>query len=143
MSKLFTIVHVKGGHIQNRKPVTLLFQSLKDGKYLMEISGADKRSNPQNRYYFGLVIPLIQKGIKDLGTELTKEEVHDFLKSKFNLIEVVNKNTGEYELFPQSTTRLTKETFSEFIEKIQRWSAEFLSMEIPDPGVQTQMEYED
>lgn len=146
MSKQFCIVNLKGGIVQNRKPVAVLFQSLKDGKYLLEISGADKRSNPQNRYYWGLVVPLIQKGIKDLGTELTKEETHEFLKARFNTeeIHVVDKKTGEllYESIPKSTTRLNKEDFSKYIEQIQRWAAEFLSIVIPDPGVQLKAEYE-
>lgn len=143
MSKQFCIINLKGGIVQNRKPVTVLFQSLKDGKYLLEISGADKRSNPQNRYYWGLVVPMIQKGIKDLGTELTKEETHEFLKARFNLSDLVNKDTGETISIPVSTTRLNKEQFSEYIEKIQRFSAEFLSITIPDPGVQTIMSYGD
>lgn len=140
MSKQFCIVNLKGGIVQNRKPVTVLFQSLKDGKYLLEISGADKRSNPQNRYYWGLVVPLIQKGIKDLGTELTKEETHEFLKARFNLSDLVNKQTGEAISIPVSTTRLNKEQFSEYIEKIQRFASEFLSITIPDPSVQLKAE---
>lgn len=140
MTKSFTIVEINGGIVQNRKPITTLFRSLKDGKYLIEISGADKRSNPQNRYYWGLVVPLIQKGIKDLGTELTKEETHEFLKARFNVQELY-KDTGEQISIPVSTTRLNKEQFSEYIEKIQRFASEFLSITIPDPGVQTTMSY--
>lgn len=144
MSKQFTILHMKEGKILNLKSFANFLLTLKDGKHLIEASGADKRSNPQNRYYFGLVVPLIQKGIKDLGTELTNEETHEFLKAKFNAdeIHVVDKNTGEllYESIPKSTTRLNKEDFSAYIEQIQRWAAEFLSIVIPDPGVQLKAE---
>lgn len=136
------IVNLIGGIVQNRKPVTVLFQSLKDGKYLLEISGANKRSNPQNRYYWGLVIPMIQKGIEDMGTELTKEETHDFLKARFNASDLVNEETGEAISIPKSTTGLSKEQFGEYIGKIQRFAAEFLQMVIPDPGVQTEMSYD-
>lgn len=141
MAKQFCIVQMKGGHVQNRKPITVLLQSLKDGKYLFEISGADKRSNPQNRYYWGLVVPMIQKGIKDMGTELTKEETHEFMKARFNASDLVNEDTGESVSIPISTTRLNKEQFGEYISKIQQFAAEFLSMEIPDPGTQVALEY--
>lgn len=136
MSKHWTIVTKRNGEIVNKKAVKLLFDQLKDGKYLCEIDGADKRSNPQNRYYFKMVVPLIQAGLKDLGHELTKEEAHEFLKAKFNSIDLVNEETGEVISVPQSTTRLNKEQFSEYKEKIQRWAAEWLQIVIPDPGEQ-------
>lgn len=142
MSKGMVIINLVGGIVQNRKPVTVLFQSLKDGKYILEISGADKRSNPQNRYYWGLVVPLIQKGIKDMGTELTKEETHEFLKARFNASDLVNKENGEVIQIPISTTRLNKEQFSEYIGKIQQFAAEFLQIVIPDAGQQTEMSYD-
>jgi hypothetical protein len=140
MKKDFCIVTIKDGIIQNRKALKDLF-TVNDGKYLVERSDANKRSNPQNRYYFGLVIPLIQKGIKDMGTELTVLETHEFLKARFNLSELVNEGTGETISVPLSTTRLNKSEFSEYVEKIQLFAAEFLNIIIPDPGVQTEIEY--
>lgn len=146
MSKHWTILHKQHGALANPKAIAELFNSLKDGKYLLEINDYNKRSDAQNRYYFGLVVPLIQKGIDDLGTELTKEETHEFLKAKFNAdeIQVADKETGEilYESIPKSTTRLNKADFFAYIEQIQRWAAEFLNIEIPDPGVQTTFEYD-
>lgn len=142
MSKKWTLLHKQHGAIANPKQIAQLFNSLHDGKYLVEINAYDKRSDSQNRYYFGLVVPLIQKGIEDLGTELTKEETHEFLKARFNTNDIVNHETGEAINIPLSTTRLNKEQFSEYIEKIQRFAAEFLNIEIPDPGVQTAFEYD-
>lgn len=140
MSKAWAILKKENGEIANKKIVRALFDSLKDGRHLIEISGADKRSNPQNRYYWGLVIPIIQKGIKDMGTELTKEETHEFLKARFNASDLINESTGEAISIPISTTRLNKEQFGEYIFKIQKFAAEFLSLEVPDPGVQLKAE---
>jgi hypothetical protein len=139
--KHFCILHKQSGAVANPKIIAAFFNALKDGRHIIEASDYDKRSNQQNRYYFGLVVPLIQNGIKDLGTELTKEETHEFLKSQFNLSEIVNHDTGETVSIPLSTTRLNKEQFGEYIEKIQRFAAEFLSIEIPDPGIQSTIEY--
>lgn len=136
--KHFTIISMEDGKIKNRKIVSALFGGLKDGRYILEINDYNRRSSPQNRYYWGLVIPLIQKGIKDLGTDLTKEETHEFLKARFNIAntDIVNEQTGETINIPLSTTRLNKEQFGEYIERIQRFGAEFLGIEIPDPGQQ-------
>lgn len=141
MVKDFTIVTIKDGIIQNRKAVKLLFEQ-KDGRYLVEISGADKRSNQQNRYYFGLVVPLIQKGLYEKGLDVSKEEAHEFLKARLNFTELVNEDTGEFERIPMSTTRLNKEGFSDYIQKIQRFAAEWFEIVIPDPGEQMMMGYD-
>lgn len=136
----YCILHIKDGQISNPGAVRKLFEELKDGKYMIEISVHNKRSTPQNRYYWGLVIPLVQKGIYDLGTELTREETHEFLKSKFNSMDLTNTETGETVQVPRSTTILTKLRFSEYVQSIQQFAAEFLNVVIPDPGQQMMME---
>jgi hypothetical protein len=122
--------------VENSDQVVKLCNQVKDGKWLLEITQVNKRSTQQNRYYFGLVIPLVQNGIRDLGTELTKEETHEFLKSRFNYSELVNRDTGQVEHLPRSTTLLNKLAFSEYISKIQQFASEFLNIVIPDPGQQ-------
>src|SRR4029078_816659 len=134
--KHWAILHKQSGAVANPKVIAQLFNGLKDGKYIVEINDYNKRSDQQNRYYWGLVVPLVQKGIEDYGTELTKEETHEFLKARFNVADLVNQDTGETINLPLSTTRLNKEQFGEYIEKIQRFGAEFLGIEIPDPGQQ-------
>lgn len=140
MTKNFCILRIRDGKIENPEQVRKLFDQVKDGKWLVEISQHNKRSDQQNRYYFGIVVPLVQNGIRDLGTELTKEETHEFLKAKFNYSEVSNKDTGEYIQVPRSTTLLNKEAFSDYIAKIQQFAAEFLGIVIPDPGQQLEIE---
>ena len=141
MSKHWCILRIRDGKIENPEAVKKLFDQIQDGKWLLEIAQANKRSDQQNRYYFGIVVPLVQKGIKDLGTELTKEETHEFLKAKFNYTEITNEETGEYVQVPRSTTILNKEMFSEYIAKIQQFAAEFLNINIPDPGQQMEVDY--
>jgi len=127
------IIKITSGRIET--PV-----DLPDGRYIAEISTFNRRSNQQNRYYWGLVVPMIRKGIKELGTDLTHEETHEFLKSRFNKDELVNPGTGEMVEIPLSTTRLTKSEFGEYIENIQRFASEFLGLVIPDPGEQMMIE---
>lgn len=95
-----------------------------------------KRSDNQNRYMWGVVIPYLQEGFKGIGYHLSKEEVHTFVKGKFNTLEIVNEQTGETVTMPISTTQLTKTEFGEYLEKIFQFSAEFLGVVIPNAGEQ-------
>lgn len=142
MSKDFTILKISCGEIVNKTTIKKFFEGLNDGQYLLERSKHNKRSNPQNNFYWGLVIPMIQQGIKHLGTDLTKEECHEFLKARFNSEELVNEETGEMIQIPRSTKSMSKSNFSEYIGKIQQFASEFLNVVIPDPGTQVAIEYE-
>ena len=87
-----------------------------------------KRSNLQNAYYRGLVVPMIARamGEDDL------DAVHDYLKAEFNFKYII---IGDKEIkMPQSTTKKTTVEFIEYIERVQRWAAEFLSLYIPSPN---------
>lgn len=143
MSKVFTIVHIRNGAITNPAAIRKAFNELKDGKYTVDITRLSKRSLPQNNFYWGVVIPLMKKSFLDLGHELTAEEVHDFLKSKFNVKEIVNDGTGEVNQIPLSTTRLTKSEFSGYINRIQIFASQFLNVYIPDPNEQIKLEYDE
>ena len=82
-----------------------------------------KRSDVQNNYYWGVVIELLSK---ELGYD--QDEMHEILKYKF-----LKTKNGEME-YVKSTTKLTTGEFEEYLDKIKRWSAEFLRVVIPDPN---------
>jgi hypothetical protein len=99
-----------------------------------------KRSDPQNRYYWGCVIKEIAIRLRDLGHDwLTDEDVHDMMKLKFNHEQIISEE-GEVLELPKSTANLTKTQFGEYIDRIRMWAADFLEINIPDPGVQTEMQ---
>ena len=55
-----------------------------------------RRSIPENRYYFGVVIQIWKDLIFDeWGETWSSEQTHEFLKSHCNFKEIVNQNTGE------------------------------------------------
>lgn len=105
-----------------------------------------QRSSPQNRYYWGVLIPSILLAFIDLGNDLQQdnpehlEMVHGFLKDKFlhNGIEIANAQ-GEVEQLPPSTTRLSTIEQEEYHEDIRRWAAEFLNVVIPLPNEQLEI----
>ena len=135
------------GHIDENGKMTLFSRDIfiNDLKALsgsiiqLVVSKAGKRSSPQNRYYWGGVLPIVREGLKDLGTPLSIEQVHDLMKFKFLLIEYVTSD-GEIIKSIGSTKALSKEQFNEYIESIKQWSAEYLNVYIPDPNQQTEIE---
>lgn len=93
-----------------------------------------KRSDNQNRYYWGVVIPIIHNSFRDLGHRLNAEEVHFFLKQKFNYQSLVNVNGELVGEIPKSTADLNKLEFMEYVDKISQWANEILEVIIPEPS---------
>lgn len=92
------------------------------------------RSEPQNRYYWGVVVPMIQSGIKDLGDLVTTEQVHEFLKMRYLKKQKINEATGEviYEV-ARSTASLTTVEFMDYIAHCIQFAAEYLGVNVPEP----------
>ena len=107
----------------------------KDAKLLITVKKfSGKRSLPQNRWYRGCVVPAFKQALTSLwGEEPTNEEVHELLKQKFLSKQVPDPETGQIMLIPKSTASLTKEEFYVFVEKVRKWAAENLQIDIPDP----------
>ena len=97
----------------------------------------EKRSNNQNRYYWGVIIPLVRKGLEDLqGCLFSSDEVHSFLKSKFNVDEKVDYDTGKIFEVPKSTTDNSTKDMEDYHTKIREFSKSYLNVEIPMPNEQ-------
>lgn len=91
------------------------------------------RTGQQNKYLWGVVYPLLLKGLIEVGyTFAINEEVHEFCKSVFNQ-RTVNKHTGELIDIPDSTREMDTVVFSTYIQVIREWASEYLYLEIPDP----------
>lgn len=124
----------------NQKTFSDLIKGFEGKRVELTISKAKKeRSNQQNRYYWGCVIPILRNSLKDLGNVFTPEQVHDLLKYKF-LKEDVHIKEGEFIEKVKSSTELSTSEFMDYIDEIQKWSAEFFGVVIPDPNEQIEFE---
>lgn len=94
-----------------------------------------KRTNPQNSYYWGVVVPTIKRAMNSYGNDFSTEETHEFLKAQFNYKEV-EAGDGHYLKVPESTTKLDTFHFGEYIDKITVFAAEMFGVEIPKPESQ-------
>lgn len=86
------------------------------------------RTAPQNRYYFGVVVPMMADCYGD-----SKEEMHEYLKRKFLTPKKVTVNGFTFELMP-STTKLSTSDFNAYIELCCRHAAQDMELYIPQPN---------
>jgi len=90
----------------------------------------EKRSNLQNSYYWGTVIPILAEYF---GHD-NAEDLHEDLKLKFNPVE---SKIDPGKMIGGTTTKLsTVEFFSgetSYIERICRWAATEYSIYVPPP----------
>lgn len=92
------------------------------------------RSNNANRYYWGVVIPLITAFFRGHGNYVDDEDTHEFLKLRVGkLAQVIVLPDGEVVKGLGSTAKLTTAEFEQYLERIRAWAAEY-SMIVPLPN---------
>lgn len=98
------------------------------------------RSNPQNRYYWGVVVNILAHFFSEWNPEMliSPEIVHEWAKDEFLPVvlndepQKINTPDGEREIRP-TTRLLTTAQFLDYIALIQKWASE-REIYIPDPN---------
>lgn len=89
------------------------------------------RSNNQNRYYWGVVLPTLSE-----HTGFTINEAHEVMKYRFlkgwKTVKT-NKDYMEVE-YIRSTTDLDTKSFEEYMTKVREFASIGLSCWIPEPN---------
>lgn len=141
--KLEAIGIVENGALQiyHRKVFDAMLERFNGKEVRLQVTKKRKnRSNPQNKYYWGVVIPIIQNGLFETqGEWINANETHEFLKTNFNYKELVNESTGEVLKLAQTTTTKTTVEFEEYLDKCRAFALEFLNIEIPLPNEQIEI----
>jgi hypothetical protein len=100
-----------------------------------------KRSNGQNSYYWGIVVPQVLRGLKEAGFNVfSKDDAHDIIKFKFLKVNLEN-DSGEFVESFKSTKEMSTSEFKEFIEHLQIWASEYLNQYIPSPNEKLDIEF--
>lgn len=127
---MYAVAIIRNNEITNKAQIRKLFD-LPDGKYLVKVSSCKTRSTNQNAYYWAVVVPLVYEGLRDLGYDLINhEQAHQVLKSLF-LKEIIQSPIEKIEVV-KSTTELSTEQFSEYIERVARFCSEDLGIVLPE-----------
>lgn len=134
---------VQNGRIsRNRDALAIAVGQFEGKEITITIQRKKKeRSSQQNRYYWGVIIELIHHAIREAwGEPLSKDEIHDMMRTKYCHIEAVKGETGEIMVIPKSTTSLSTHEAEEYFELCRNWAAEWLGIEIPLPNEQLMIE---
>lgn len=144
MAKYLCILNIRDKKILNPKTIKTLVESLKDGKWKVEISTLDKRSLAQNAYLHGILIPEFRNALVSVGYDEVKtdSQAKQIMKSMFLSAETVNKETGEMIKYVRKTSDLTKEELNILIDEVIKFAAEHMNYQIPFPNEQVMMQFE-
>jgi hypothetical protein len=127
---------INGNLKRNRNLILDALNSFEGQEVILTIQKAKKRrSNPQNSYYWGLLIPITQQAVKnEWGDIWTKELCHEFYKAKFLYNEKVNEATGEIAKIPKSTTQNTTTEQENYHTDIRTFLKEWFNVDAPLPN---------
>jgi len=128
---------VKNGTLtRNTNLIKDAIQTFEGKQIVIKIEKAKKkRSTQQNRFYYGVIIPIVQNCLKEAGHIMTNESTHDLIKLKF-LKEAlfVNEETGEVIERIKSTTELSTSQFMDLLEEINNFTFEYFGVSLPSPN---------
>lgn len=97
------------------------------------------RTLPQNRWYWSCIVQPFGDFLREQGESYTDEDAHELMKAKFLRITIFNKRTGEViGESVKSTTKLTTDEFSEYVEKCIAWLAEMFGIICAFPHERTE-----
>lgn len=107
-----------------------------EGSYRIEISPTrPTRSVKQNAFYWGVIIASLWEWLRDQDWTIGSDEAaHEMLKARFLATTIINKRTGEViGRRVRSTTELTTEEFSDYVERCRMFLSEWCNIVVPDP----------
>ena len=93
-----------------------------EGDVIIEVQKLPlSRTLKQNKYYWGVVVKNVSECLNEAGYSVNDYDTHEIIKAKFNKKVVENKK-GLIDIETVcSTTDLSKEEFTKFIQRIQDW----------------------
>lgn len=117
-----------GGFVpDNETDLDITFQLLDTHRVEVNFKRVTKqRSNPQNKYYWSVVIPTISN-----VTGYTRDEMHEVLKYRFLQVAVGKDITMK---MVKSTADLKTDEFQLYLSDIRNWAREILGTFIPHPN---------
>lgn len=94
-----------------------------------------KRSQKQNSYYWGVVIPIMKNTMLEIGNPMDEDDIHLMLRVKF-LKEIIsiNEETGEVCERVKSSAELSTVQYMNFMSEIRFWALDFFGVDIPEPN---------
>ena len=128
---LIVQARIEGGELKvpGRKFLLAALKGWPDGPVDLEIRPFEEtRRGRANRYYWGVVLKMMAA-----ESGFSQTDLHEVLKLRHNGKSIVNPTTGQEIEIAQSTTNLTVQQFSDYIEACMLTGAEWLGLTFPPP----------
>ena len=121
---------------RNRNIVLDAIKSFNGFDVVLTIAKAKKkRSNNQNAYYWGVLVPITQNAILNTWGEVWSiDKTHEYLKENFCYTERVNEDTGQVIKVPKSTTENTTTEMEVYHLEIRKHLLEWFDVDAPEPN---------
>ncbi|MCK9220237.1 MAG: hypothetical protein M0P47_09340 [Bacteroidales bacterium] len=143
MKEVQTYGHIQNGilKIHGRDKFNEALHFLTDGRVIVKVEKLyKKRSQEENKYYWGVVINEFCRGYKDMTSEdITPETAHELLKQKCNGKDVPHPETGEILTVGRTTTELTTIQFIEYWDRCRDWIQDWFGIYVPAPNEQMEI----
>ena len=139
MKKVEIITDVHSGTLKRNRNLIKKVIGMFEGKTILITFQINRkrRSNNQNAYYWGVIIPIWQNIlITEWGEPYSIQETHEFLKYNCNYTEKVNEATGEVLRASKSTQDNSTTDQEMFHLKARQLAQEMFNVPIPEPGEQ-------
>lgn len=137
MKKFELITSVQNGVFKrNRTTILQAIKSFENSDVILTLEKPKKkRSNRQNAFYWGCLIPLMQQGAKDMWGEVwSVDKSHKHLSGKFVFHESINEKTGEVTQTPKSSTELTTTEWEVYTTEIRIYLLQDFDINAPEPN---------
>ena len=133
--EITTSIH-NGLFKRNRNTVLEAIKSFNGSDVVITIDKVKKkRSNNQNAFYWGVLIPLMQQGAKDTwGESWSVDKAHKHLSKLFVFHESVNIKTGLITKTPKPTTELKTTDWEVYVTEIRIYLLENFDIDAPEPN---------
>lgn len=142
MRKIEIKCSIEGGQVRKNRPLLEAALRQHEGR---EVSitierWRKKRSNEQNAYWWGVIVPIFQDCLREAGMVRNKEQTHqlitDLIIQKYGDSVILQESVLEGEVFQEKrgTSDLSTSEFMELVNEAQMFASEVFNIAIPDPN---------
>ena len=138
MKKIEIETKVVNGKFTDRKQMIIKAVQQFEGKNVIFSiqKKTKKRSNQQNNYYWGVIIPLAIKGCFDAWGEVwDKDRVHEMLLNDCSIeVEKPNKKTGEIKKVKLRSKEMSTIEMNMYWDSCAKLLSEYFGIYVPEPN---------
>lgn len=128
--KFFT--HIEGGKFRSRKLRDLL-ASLEGQDVEVEVLPARRYNGPGlHKYYRGSLVPTFGQHLRETGHNFTDWDAHRILADRFLKTATYDPASDNYNLFTESTAKISLDDFGRFILNVEVWLIEYWQLQLPE-----------